>query len=177
MKIIIYLSFILKIVTINSSEFHKDEKNCTPLTCPMSQGLCINNACECSYGFKTALKSKNNFSLKNFHEESESFCNYKQLCTTTAFFLEFLFPFGGGHLYAQNYKLAFLKFFSFSIFFCFICGEFFFIKIKLSALNRCHIFLAYTIVFDIFLWFLFHLVDLFCYGAGFYKDGNQIEFI
>jgi hypothetical protein len=170
---------ILINLTCENLQFSSNVKTCNPIICPFNQGICIENICKCSPGFTTNGIYNNQTSQisQTTFSNTETFCNYRQLCAYTAFFLEFLFPIGAGHIYAKNFKLAILKFFSFSIFFCFICGEFFLFRVKLSILSKCDRIIAYFLISDIFIWFIFHLVDLAFYGAGIYRDGNGIELL
>jgi hypothetical protein len=173
----------------SSSIDTKNQIDCTPINCRFNQGMCVMNKCECFYGFVTMNKFKSfaGSELTNLSRVSKThntaiaseidFCTYKQHCKITAFFLEFFFPIGAGHFYVGKYHLALFKLAMFLVFFCFICGEFFFIRCKLSALNKCHLYLALGIVADIFLWLCFHLFDLVNYGFGFYQDGNGIALI
>ncbi len=141
-------------------------RNCDTAICPSKLGKCINSKCECYYQYTTLTS---NFNGK--------FCNYKKHLRVTAFFLEFFFPIGLGHLYTDKLKLAIFKFVSFMIFFTFFCGEFFCIRCKLSALNKCHLYLAVFILFDLFVWICLQICDLVSYGFGFYYDGNGVELI
>jgi hypothetical protein len=170
------LFFILE---LKFSRGNSNIYNCNPISCPYNQGMCLGNICKCSLGFTTYHVYCNNSpqTTPSNYSKSETYCNYRQLCAYTAFFLEFMFPFGAGHLYARNFKQAILKFFSFSIFFCFICGEFFLFKFKLSILSKLDRIIVFIIISDIFIWFIFHLADIICYGAGIYSDGNGIELL
>ena len=163
-KFKILFIFILQYVKCSNFE------SCNTINCSIEQGICIKNICECFYEYTTLNGS-------NINSNDQKFCNYKKHCRITAFLLEFLFPIGVGHLYTRKINLALFKFTIFLIFFSFLCGEFCYLNYKLNAMNKCHIYLAFLIVLNIFLWICLHICDLVGYGFGFYKDGNGIELI
>jgi hypothetical protein len=142
---------------------------CDPFNCPLNQGICIENKCECFYEFTTIVNDQDKTEFE--------YCNYPKHLRATAFILEFFFPFGAGHFYIEKVKLGIFKLICFMIFFLFICGEFCYLSCKLNATNKCHLYLAFGIIFDIAIWLCFHLFDLICFGFGIYTDGNNIELI
>ena len=167
---IVYLNIILRLFVVSNSEIksnyieNKQNETCNPKNCPITQGACYENRCVCSYGFAT-LKVK---------DQPDINCNYQLKSRMTAFFLEFFFPIGLGHFYAEKYVLALIKFSLFLFFFSSICGELCCIKFRFHKLLICS---AFAIVIDMSLWIILQFVDLVCYAFGFYKDGNGFRMI
>jgi hypothetical protein len=149
---------------IDSPTDNKSHSKCNYQNCPLLQGVCYEDNCICAYGFKTFIK-------KN---DPEIYCNYKQKSRMTAFFLEFFFPIGLGHLYAGKITLALIKFGLFILFFIGLCGELMCIKLNLGNLVLCS---AFTLLVDMCLWVTFQFVDLICYALGYYSDGNGVPMI
>lgn len=187
----LFLTLFISVLFYYTKSMIPEEK-CSPLNCPINQGMCLDNHCECFYSYITYIgntshnKGGNNTNsstvipIIKFIEtphENIIYCNYERKCKVTAFLLEFLFPFGAGHLYTGKLKLALIKLLTFSIFFLFICGELFYLKCKLNALNKCHMYLTFSIIGDIFFWLCFHICDLFSYAFGIYTDGNGVKLI
>jgi hypothetical protein len=149
----------------SSSRIHTHSgKNCSFQNCPLLQGVCFEDQCVCSYGFKT-------FIVKN---EPEIYCNYKQKSRMTAFFLEFFFPIGLGHLYAGKVTLGIIKCSLFCLFFLGLCGEIMCIRLNMNKFLLCS---AFTLLADMCLWIVLQIVDLICYAFGFYLDGNGLPMI
>ena len=152
-------------VQINPSEVRSHaSKACNYRNCPPNQGVCYEGECICAYGFTTL----------DIEEEPLKYCNYKQKSRMTAFFLEFFFPIGLGHIYAAKYLLALIKFSLFFLFFCGVCGEICCMNLNMDKLMFCS---AFTLLADMCFWLTFQLVDLICYAFGFYKDGNGVPML
>jgi hypothetical protein len=149
---------------IDSSLDNKIKNKCNYENCPLLQGVCYEDNCLCSYGFKTYMKTN----------DPVIYCNYKQRSRMTAFFLEFFFPIGLGHLYAGKITLALIKFGLFIGFFIGLCGELMCIKLNFEKLVVCS---AFTLLADMCLWISIQLVDLVCYALGYYSDGNGVQLI
>lgn len=143
---------------------NKTQNICNYENCPLLQGVCYQDNCLCSYGFKTFLKIN----------DPEIYCNYKQKSRMTAFFLEFFFPIGLGHVYAGKFSFALIKFGLFIGFFIGLCGELICIKLNFEKLVVCS---AFTLLGDMCLWITFQIVDLVCYSLGYYSDGNGVQLI
>lgn len=177
-KWILLTNFLLlsniDIIATNDSKSskHVEKINCSKDNCDGERGICINNNCECNYGYMSIVTEE---AVKI--NSKQSFCKYKQHSKIIAFFLEFFFPIGAGHFYTGKYTLALVKLLLFSTFFFFICGDTCFLKCKLSAVNKCHVYIAIAIVLDLIVWLCLHVFDLFSYAFSFYKDGNGINLI
>jgi hypothetical protein len=148
----------------NDVKSHPNVK-CTYENCPLYQGVCYEDKCICAYGFTTFNKNP---------LEPSIYCNYKQKYKLVAFFLEFFFPVGAGHIYAEKYLHALVKFILFIIFFCAMCGEIFCLNLKMEKMLICS---AFTIFADMCLWIVLQFVDILCYGLGIYSDGNSMPMI
>src|SRR5436309_3311942 len=111
-KITIFISFI--ILSNNKTTKEKGDiqvsrgsmqsqpgKTCSFDNCPLFKGVCYEEICICTYGYITYIQENT----------PQIYCNYAQKSRMTAFFLEFFFPFGAGHLYAGKTVLATIKFF------------------------------------------------------------------
>ena len=161
---------------IKEKDTHKyDNKNyflanstesCTNNNCPPFQGICYENTCHCNQGFETLIENNNAPII---------YCNYKLKSKFVAFFLELFFPFGAGHLYAENTLLAMIKFVSFSMILCTCCGVLFSIALedKNCGVKCFGLLFLLMIVF----WALFEAIDLVCYAFGIYRDGNGLPLI
>ena len=76
-------------------------QNCNPRTnCRRRNGRCINDICECNYGFATFLKP---------NSKQIIYCNYEQIDNWVPFILEIFLP-STGHFYVGNFILGFSKF-------------------------------------------------------------------
>jgi hypothetical protein len=139
---------------------------CTNNNCPPFQGICFENTCHCNHGFETLIENTN---------EPVIYCNYKLKSRFVAFFLELFFPFGAGHLYAENTLLAMIKFVSFSMILFTCCGVLFSIALedKNCGVKCFGMLFLLMIVF----WGIFETIDLVCYGLGIYKDGKGFTLI
>lgn len=132
--------------------------------CPLGKGTCFENSCVCNIGFTT---TSTDFTS----------CNYEQKDHTIAFFLEFFFPLGTGHFYAERILFGVIKLFLATLLCLFWCGDICNLRIRFtlnSKWDKIHMgcvlvnFLAFTIM---------HLVDLAGFGFNIYKDGNGIDLI
>lgn len=137
-------------------------KTCNYSNCPLFQGVCYEEKCICGYGF-TSVES-----------QPMIYCNYRQKKRMVAFFLEFFFPLGVGHLYAGKTIMAIIKFTMFIFFFCGLCGELCCISLNINKWQVCS---AFVILIDLALWFGLQIVDVVCYAFGFYNDGNGVKMI
>ncbi len=141
-------------------------ETCTNNNCPPFQGICYENQCRCNQGYATLIDNP---------IEPVIYCNYKLKSKFVAFFLELFFPFGAGHLYAENTLLAMIKFVSFSMIVCTCCGVLFSIALedKNCGVKCFGLLFLLMIVF----WALFETIDLVCYAFGIYKDGKGLPLI
>lgn len=153
------------VIQINASDIKSEPgKRCNYQNCPLYQGVCVDDTCICSYDYTT-------FKYEN---EPLIYCNYKQKSKFTAFFLEFFFPVGAGHLYAGKTLLAVIKFSLFLIFFCGMCSELCSLGMQMNKLVICS---AFVILVDMFIWIILQFIDIICYAFGIYKDGNGVAMI
>ncbi len=153
-------------------------QKCNPKTnCFKHNGHCINDKCECNYGYITILKPKSNKII---------YCNYEQIENWIPFILEIFLPSIGhfyvGHIYFGISKLAVLliPIITLSIGFCFalpiadaplnlntnLDKESFYLYIPIFITKAC-----YQVIFYLY------ILDPFCYLFGFYKDGNGVPLI
>ncbi len=153
-------------------------QNCNPRTnCRRRNGRCINDICECNYGFATFLKP---------NSKEIIYCNYEQIDNWVPFILEIFLP-STGHFYVGNFILGFSKFglllipfITLSIGLCFI------IPISEAPLDlnenlhKQSIFLYIPILIGNIFYFIIaslYIIDPLCYLFGFYKDGNGVPLI
>ena len=137
--------------------------SCSPQNCPPLQGICYKNQCVCSKDFVTV----NNQYIKNYGIS----CNYQTKNRFIAFLLEFFFPFGVGHLYAEKKYLAIIKFSFFLIFLFGYCGQLCCLQ---KPINKGIIFVSVIFLLDLLLWILMQIFDIICYALGYYYDGNGV---
>lgn len=69
--------------------------------CPLNQGECVNNACNCLSGFYTLLDPK-------LPPEQQTYCNYEQINVYAPLILELFLP-SFGHFYTGKYYLGIVK--------------------------------------------------------------------
>ena len=69
--------------------------------CPLNQGECVNNACNCLSGFYTLLDPK-------LPPEQQTYCNYEQINVYAPIILELFLP-SFGHFYTGKYYLGIAK--------------------------------------------------------------------
>lgn len=134
---------------------------CTLMNCPLMQGVCAGEVCVCGNGFVTVNK------ITDGH-----YCNYKSKQRLIAFLLEFFFPFGVGHLYAENLLLAIIKFSLFALFLSLFCLELCCLQTKLGG---CLVVVSFVFVVDIIIWIGFQMVDIIGYALGYYTDGYGVK--
>lgn len=150
-------------VTFDAKE--SDTASCNVEICPPMQGVCYEDKCICAYGFKTVAPQEDEPLIK---------CNYRQKSHMVAFFLEFFFPVGIGHLYAEKITLTLVKFSIFAVFFVGACGQLCCLNLKI---NKWIIFTSMLLLFDLVLWIALQIVDIICYVLNYYLDGNGIRMI
>lgn len=158
-QFLIVVALFIQLTYANNSNAQLSK--CSYANCPALQGVCDNNTCLCGNGFMTVEQLNDG-----------KFCNYKTKSKFIAFLFEFFFPFGVGHLYAENATLAMIKFSLFMIFFLSFCFELCFLQAKVG---KCLLFITFIFIVDLILWILLQLVDLIGYSLGYYTDGNGIQ--
>ena len=153
-------------------------QKCNPKTnCFRENGYCLNDKCECNYGYVTFL---------NKNSKKIIFCNYEQIQSWIPFILELFLP-SFGHFYVGNTLNGIIKlcillipFIVLSIGFCFALPiadaplnlnanlekESFYLYIPIYVSKICYYVLFYCYFFE-------PLIYLF----GFYKDGNGVPLI
>ena len=72
--------------------------------CPLNQGICTGETCQCLEGYKTVLD-------KSLPLEQQIYCNYKQVNHFIPLVLEFCPAIGLGHFYAGKYIQGLIKLF------------------------------------------------------------------
>ncbi len=161
--LIVYLKISLSQSKNLYSNHTETEQICGAINCNAERGVCYMNTCYCFNGF-TSLKGR------------DAYCDYKMKNHYVALLLEFFFPFGAGHFYAENYllgslKLAFVLFLIISIclFYNYFTGDV--SNIKTNKL----IYLINTFLFCLAVYLVWNLVDLLLFGLNIYKDGNNIN--
>ena len=172
--------------------------------CPIGQGQCKADNCECFYNYWSLTNKEN--------PSSTIYCNYKKYNRFFILIFEFFIP-TSGHLISGKYYFFIVKFL---LLFCpiiyFICGFCIYKKDdeennyeqivwqpsrddnekwnpnntldeKLHKANREKVNINKWNKFPIFLSFIclisfvfMHLIDLFCYAFGFYYDGKGVPF-
>jgi hypothetical protein len=138
-------------------------QQCDLSTCYQTQGTCIEGDCICLPGYTTLA------------QPFQPRCNYKQKSKFIAFFLEFFFPIGAGHLYAERLVSALVKLFIFMLIVCSFCCNLCFIV--LSFEQKFLICPSIIFLISLVIWIIFQSVDLVCFAFGIYKDGNGIDMI
>ena len=94
MKLLIILSLFAFILS---------QQNCIQGTnCPLNQGVCIADMCECLEGYRT-------FYNKALPVDQQIFCNYQQINHFIPLALEFIPGIGLGHLYIGRYWQGIIK--------------------------------------------------------------------
>jgi hypothetical protein len=151
---------------ISKSASSDSPELCTITNCPLFQGICFKNYCHCSHDYSTYITSETYPII---------YCNYHLKSKYTAFFLELFFPFGVGHLYAENAVLAIIKFLSFTMILCSCCGILF--SISLEHKNDGIQCFSLLFILMIVVWLLLQIIDLVCYSMAVYMDGNGFPLI
>lgn len=96
----IYSFIIIAILTF--SLFNVSFEQCVSGgNCPLNQGECVNNACNCLSGFYTLLDPQ-------LPPEQQTYCNYEQINVYAPLILELFLP-SFGHFYTGKYYLAIAK--------------------------------------------------------------------
>ena len=72
--------------------------------CPLNQGICTGETCQCLEGYKTVLD-------KALPLEKQTYCNYQQVNHYVPLVLEFCPAIGLGHFYAGKYIQGLIKLF------------------------------------------------------------------
>ena len=131
---------------------------CSISNCPIDNGKCINNICQCN----------NNYMTMNFNG---IYCNYKKSSKWIPFILEIFFP-SFGHFYIGKTYLGLSKLFFliFPIILSFLpCYK------KNRYQDNCFNLINFVILFCFFIEFCFLIIDPFLFGIRYYVDGNGIE--
>ncbi len=128
--------------------------------------MCYENYCHCAHGYATFITDSTNPII---------YCDYKLKSKYAAFFFELFFPFGAGHLYAENKILAMIKFVSFSMIICTCCG----ILFSIAMDDKNYGIKCFSILFILMTmtWVLFECIDLVSYAFCIYNDGNGLPLI
>ena len=134
--------------------------------CNGNKGNCVNSTCFCITGWTVSPGSSID-------------CNYQQINQSYYFYLEFVFLYGLGHIYAGNYVLGIVKL----VLFVFLITQLTLIPICSKFVDdKCDngcirllvglFFLFFSMGF--FGWVLFDLIAI---GNGFYYDGNGVPLV
>ena len=157
--------------------------------CPLNQGICNGNTCECLEGFQT-------FYNKNLPLDQQIYCNYQQINHFYPLILELFLP-GIGHLYVGKYFFAIAKILLVIIF---VSSSYYLYKelkipdfitaLKDTALNNIldeleirgtspAKFTIMQALFDItfYPFWAFWAFDLYMYFTKSYNDGNGIALV
>ena len=94
-------SFIIIVILIFSLFNISLEQCVLGANCPVNQGECVNNACNCLSGFYTLLDPK-------LPPEQQTYCNYEQINVYAPVILELFMP-SFGHFYTGKYYLGIAK--------------------------------------------------------------------
>ena len=159
----IYVGFIFLCLTSLYECQQVQNAKCNYYNCPYLQGVCSNNECICAKHYMT-VKDKSN--------KEQIFCNYETKSKFTAFFLEFLFPLGIGHFYANNYGKGILKFALFALLLSSCCFELCCLKAMINKGIVCLSFLVFVVLCS---WIALQVMDLVGYLFGFYTDGFDFK--
>lgn len=147
---------------INLKQFHNNhicdhESNCL-------NGVCLSNLiCKCNKNFVNLINYK-----------SEGYCTHKLKKQYIAFFLEFFFILGFGHLYIGNILYFVIKITVFVLFvLCSLSAKFCFIY-KSLEIKRYVYLLTYIVNYILFVW---HVADITLFGLNMYKDNKGYKLI
>jgi hypothetical protein len=169
--IFLYLTYIL-----SSKEKYR---LCGFDLCSIEGGICKReNECFCYPGYITISKK---IIVDDNEDEiiDKSRCNYKQISSLKAGFIEMIFGCGLGHFYADRTLNGTIKFLFVSLIcsFCLISG-YMIKKIREETNAEDHPYVTVLFLLSIFLTFamiLWQLIDGILFFLGVYKDGNGIE--
>jgi hypothetical protein len=167
LPVVFLLIVSLKISLSQSKNLYLDESEtkqiCGTNNCNAERGVCYMNTCYCLNGFTSV-------------EGRDIYCDYKMKNHYVALLLEFFFPFGAGHFYAENYLLGSLKsafvlflIVSVCLFYNYFTGDL--TNIKTNKL----VYLIITYLFCTAVYLIWNLVDILLFGLNIYKDGNNIK--
>jgi len=95
---------------------HYKVEKCNFDSCPINKGFCSNlqkNKCICNPHTLNFFPSTDPYNKKINRKFKKDLCGYEQKKIIFAMLLEIIIPFGMGHLYAERYLFALLKFVSF----------------------------------------------------------------
>ena len=156
--------------------------------CPIKQGKCIADICECNKGYDTLL-------VESTPTDQQIYCNYKQISQYTPLITEFFLPSIGhfivGHYYLGLIKLSLIIAYCISTYmlyhelkfpdlFLYLFNKLGIINIIIPGLRgqdtRTQI-LRIVHNFTGVVGTLMYFNDLFCYYFGVYTDGNGIPFV
>ena len=160
------------------------------VNCPLNQGFCIDNQCQCLEGFKTYFD-------KSIPFENQVYCNYQQKSHFVPLVLECFLP-GIGHFYVGKYLFGAIKL---CICLAFLCSTFYIYKelkipkfiialkeqilpggifddfIKSGRPNN--LFKVARLVFNLsfYPFWLFWAGDLYLYFTNYYYDGYGMPLV
>lgn len=156
--------FDLRDLTLMPKKTVKTE-SCNIVNCAYPYGNCSdNNTCICYPGYVDVSEL---FHIRRLNHISRGYCSYSQKYQIVAFLLEFMFPFGFGHLYLNRVMIGLLK-----MMFAFVA-----FSIYNNMLNDNywkHSFQAYAGLFIISLFLVLHFYDITMLGLNKFTDGNGI---
>lgn len=139
-------------------------EDCNFNTCPLGKGTCFEGNCICDIGYTTLPHDKVS-------------CEYEQRDHSVAFFLEFFFPFGAGHFYAEQMLFGLVKSILFVLLCLFWCGDICNLRIRFTLNSKWDKIHMGSVLVNFIAFTLMHLIDLICFGFNIYKDGNGIDLI
>jgi hypothetical protein len=138
--------------------------DCNFNTCPLGKGTCFEGNCICDIGYTTLPNDKIS-------------CEYEQRDHSVAFFLEFFFPLGAGHFYAEQMLYGLVKSVLFILLCLFWCGDICNLRIRFTLNSKWDKIHMGSVLVNFIAFTLMHLIDLICFGFNIYKDGNGIDLI
>jgi len=179
---------------------HYKVEKCNLDTCPITKGFCSNlhkNKCICNTHTLNFFPTTDPYNMKVNRKFRKDLCSYKQKKIISAMVLEILIPFGLGHLYAQRYLFALLKFVSFfmiPLFILLIFGidlienlkknlkkfrrDFNYPKIEEDKkFEYMEYFKTGIITLQLGSFFISYMLDAFFFGLGIYKDGYGFDLV
>ena len=180
--------FDIKLVFVLSLLSFAYSQQCIQGTnCPLNQGICNGNTCECLEGFQT-------FYSKNLPLDQQIYCNYQQINHFYPLILEIFLP-GIGHFYASKYFFGCAKLI---LVITFVSTSYYLYKVfripdyiesfKRTLMNkifkeiRGDLPILYTVAQFLFnisfhpFW-MFWILDIYMYFTNSYKDGNGIPMV
>ena len=98
----IYYFIIIAIIIFSLFSVSIEQQCVLGGNCPLKQGECVNNACNCLSGFYTLLDP-------HLPPEQQTYCNYEQINVYAPLILELFLP-SAGHFYTGKFYLGIVKF-------------------------------------------------------------------